>query len=63
MPLDDAAGSVLAESVTSPIDIPAHTNSAMDGYAVRGEDVRGANPESPRTLEVVEQIPAGHFPV
>ena len=47
--------------VTSPIDIPAHTNSAMDGYAVRGksaEPIRRAP-----TLEVVEQIPAGHFPV
>ena len=63
IPLDDAAGSVLAESVISPIDIPVHPNSAMDGYAVRGEDVRGAGPESLRTLEVVEQIPASHFPV
>ena len=63
MSLDDSAGSVLAESVTSPIDIPAHTNSAMDGYAVRGDDLRGASPTSPRTLAVVEQIPAGHQPV
>lgn len=63
MSLDDAAGSIIAESVTSPIDIPAHTNSAMDGYAVRGDDLRGASPASPVTLDVVEQIPAGCQPV
>ena len=43
IPLDDALGSVLAEDVVSPIDIPAWTNSAMDGYAARGQDVRGAS--------------------
>ena len=62
IPLDDAAGSVLAEDVTSPIDIPAWTNSAMDGYATRGADVRGASAERPVRLRVVEQIPAGAFP-
>ncbi|HET9293476.1 MAG TPA: molybdopterin molybdotransferase MoeA, partial [Gemmatimonadales bacterium] len=62
IPLDDAAGSVLAEHVISPIDIPAWTNSAMDGYATRGADVRGASAEHPVRLRVVEQIPAGTFP-
>ncbi len=62
IPLDDAVGSVLAEDVTSPIDIPAWTNSAMDGYATRGADVRGASAERPMRLRVVEQIPAGAFP-
>jgi molybdopterin molybdotransferase len=62
IPLDDAVGSVLAEDVTSPIDIPAWTNSAMDGYATRGADVRGASAERPVRLRVVEQIPAGAFP-
>jgi molybdopterin molybdotransferase len=62
MPLDDALGSVLAEDVISPLDIPAWTNSAMDGYAARAEDVRGANPRAPVTLRVVESIPAGAFP-
>jgi molybdopterin molybdotransferase len=61
-PLDDALDSVLAEDVVSPINIPAWTNSAMDGYAVRGEDVRGASAEHPVRLRVVEQIPAGTFP-
>ncbi|MDZ4864367.1 MAG: molybdopterin molybdenumtransferase MoeA, partial [Gemmatimonadota bacterium] len=35
VPLDDALDGVLAETVISPLDIPAWANSAMDGYAVR----------------------------
>ena len=62
VPLDDALDSVLAEDVVSPIDIPAWTNSAMDGYATRGDDVRGASAERPVRLRVVEHLPAGSFP-
>ncbi|HKH84244.1 MAG TPA: gephyrin-like molybdotransferase Glp [Gemmatimonadales bacterium] len=62
VPLDDALGSVLAEDVVSRLDIPAWTNSAMDGYAARGEDVRGATETKPVRLRVVEHLPAGHFP-
>jgi molybdopterin molybdotransferase len=62
VPLDDALDGVLAEAVVSPLDIPAWANSAMDGYAVRGEDVRGATPASPRRLRVLEHLPAGAFP-
>lgn len=62
VPLDDALGAVLAEPITSPLDLPAWDNAAMDGYAVRAEDVRGATEALPRQLRVVEQIPAGHFP-
>lgn len=62
VPLDDALDSVLVEDAVSPLDIPAWINSAMDGYAARGADVRGASPEAPVRLRVVEQLPAGHFP-
>lgn len=62
IPLDDALGTVLAEPLVSPLDLPAWTNSAMDGYAARADDVRGATTERPVRLRVVEQIPAGHFP-
>jgi molybdopterin molybdotransferase len=62
VPLDDALDSVLAEDLVSPIDVPAWANSAMDGYAVRGDDVAGASPDRPVRLRVVEQIPAGAFP-
>ncbi len=62
VPLDDALGSVLAEPVVSPLDIPAHTNSAMDGYAVRATDVASASAAHPITLRVIEEIAAGAFP-
>ena len=39
--LGAAARRILAEDVVAPIDIPLWTNSAMDGYAVRSNDVAG----------------------
>ena len=62
VPLDDALGGVLAEDVGSPVDVPARTNSAMDGYACRSTDVRGASRDHPVRLRVVEEIPAGAVP-
>ncbi len=62
IPLDDALGSVLAEDAISRLDIPPWINSAMDGYAARASDVRGATAAHPRRLRVVEVIPAGAFP-
>jgi molybdopterin molybdotransferase len=62
VPLDDALDGVLAEDVVSPIDIPPWPNSAMDGYAARSDDVRGASDAAPRRLTVLERIPAGSFP-
>src|SRR5258707_14248867 len=57
-PLRDALDAVLAEDVTSPIDLPAWDNSAMDGYAVRSVDLK----EAATDLDVIETIPAGQFP-
>lgn len=54
--LDDAPGRVLREQVIAAHDAPAADNSAMDGYAVRAEDIAAA----PVTLEVTGDIPAGH---
>jgi molybdopterin molybdotransferase len=56
----EAAGRVLAESVTADRDIPPLTNSAMDGYAVRGADVEQAGERSPARLRVVDEIAAGY---
>ena len=39
LPVREALGRVLAEDIISPIDVPSHTNSAMDGYAVRADDL------------------------
>jgi molybdopterin molybdotransferase len=61
-PVSACLGYVLAEYVLSPIDLPAHDNSAMDGFAVRAEDVRGATPAAPRALAVTGDVPAGASP-
>ncbi len=39
-----ALGRVLAKDVVSPINVPAHDNSAMDGYAVRNDDLGAGEP-------------------
>jgi molybdopterin molybdotransferase len=57
-PLLETLGLVLAEDVTADRDVPPFRNSAMDGYAVRGDDVASA----PVELRVVGQIAAGEFP-
>src|SRR5690606_40984323 len=62
VPLLDAVGRVLAEPVVSPIDQPPWDNSAMDGFAARTADIRGAGPQSPVELLVVDDVPAGGFP-
>lgn len=61
-PLAEALGRVLAESIHSPITLPHWTNSAMDGYAVRGADVAGASERTPVMLRVLETVAAGAFP-
>ncbi|MBH8572026.1 molybdopterin molybdotransferase MoeA [Nostocaceae cyanobacterium CENA369] len=57
-----ADGRILATPVISPLDFPHWDNSAMDGYAVRYEDVQHSNTEQPAVLEIVEEIPAGNQP-
>ncbi|MBD2361497.1 molybdopterin molybdotransferase MoeA [Anabaena minutissima FACHB-250] len=57
-----ANGRILATPVTSPLDFPHWDNSAMDGYAVRYEDIQNANAEQPVKLEIIAEIPAGYQP-
>jgi molybdopterin molybdotransferase len=54
VPALDAVGRVLAEDFAAPWDFPAWDNSAMDGYAVRAADAKGA-----ATLRLSAYIPAG----
>jgi molybdopterin molybdotransferase len=61
-PILDCLGQVLAEDVYSTIDIPPLDNSAMDGYALRAKDTRGASESSPRYLVVVGELAAGSLP-
>ena len=57
--LGEALGLTLAEDVTARVDVPGFDNSAMDGYAVHHQDVARASAESPVTLSVVADLPAG----
>lgn len=52
----DALNRVLATNVESSLNVPSHTNSAMDGYAINGNDLSG---ERSITLEIVGKVFAG----
>ena len=54
--LDAACGRVLAADVVAPRDVPGFVNSAMDGFAVRGADMRA---DGPTELRLIGQIFAG----
>ena len=62
VPLDDTLGMVLADDLRSPVNVPPHTSSSMDGYAARAADVRGASADRPAVLRLAERIPAGSVP-
>ncbi len=59
VPLPDARGRVLGENLAGRDDVPPFDNSAMDGFAVRAADTRGAAPASPVELSVVDESRAG----
>ncbi|MCP5154721.1 MAG: molybdopterin molybdenumtransferase MoeA [Ectothiorhodospiraceae bacterium] len=56
VPTARALGRVLADPVVSPLDVPAHTNSAMDGFAVAGTELVTAGE---RAFEVLGTAWAG----
>ena len=56
LPLTEAQGRILAENLSSNIDVPPHDNSAMDGYAVRTADFATSKEV---LLPVSQRIPAG----
>ncbi|HEX7136528.1 MAG TPA: hypothetical protein VF219_01705, partial [Vicinamibacterales bacterium] len=59
IPLEQAAGRVAAADVTSAIDVPPFTRSAMDGYAVVASDTIHASPHAPAQLELVDRVFTG----
>ncbi|MGB7424133.1 MAG: gephyrin-like molybdotransferase Glp [Ornithinimicrobium sp.] len=59
LPLDRAVGLVTTQDVVSAVDLPRFDNSAMDGYAVVASEVAGAGAESPLSITVNGDIPAG----
>ncbi|MCG3173866.1 MAG: Molybdopterin molybdenumtransferase [Myxococcota bacterium] len=62
VPLDDAAGRVLAREVITPVDSPSADNSQMDGYAARAADLAGASSAHAIRLPVAREIAAGRPP-
>lgn len=59
VPLSECPGRVLARDLQARVTLPPWDNSAMDGYAVRGEDVEGATPDDPVELRVAGAVQAG----
>jgi molybdopterin molybdotransferase len=62
VPLAEALGRALAEDLRAEATLPPWDNSAMDGYAVRANDVTGASREQPVALRVVGLLRAGDLP-
>ncbi|MCR9629285.1 bifunctional molybdopterin-guanine dinucleotide biosynthesis adaptor protein MobB/molybdopterin molybdotransferase MoeA [Vibrio antiquarius] len=52
--IENAYGRVLAEHIISPVNVPQYTNSAMDGYAIRSDDV------DRDSYQVIAEVMAGH---
>jgi molybdopterin molybdotransferase len=59
VPLRQALGRILAEDIAAPIAVPGYDNSAVDGYAVRFDDL---SPDRPTTLHCIDRVAAGHDP-
>jgi molybdopterin molybdotransferase len=59
IPLAHAAGRILVERISAPLDLPLFDNSAMDGYAIRARDVQGATKELPKHLRLRGKVAAG----
>jgi len=59
----DVLGRVLAEDIVANRDNPPWDNSAMDGFAVRWEDIKQEHSiQKPVSLAVIEDVPAGTMP-
>ena len=63
VPLLETVGRVLAENVTAEVDVPGFPRSAMDGYAIRGEESFGASTYDAIRLEIVgTSLPGSPYP-
>jgi molybdopterin molybdotransferase len=59
VPFQSSGGRILAEPVIAPHDVPSFANSAMDGFAVRTQDVSSPG----AVLEIIEDVAAGQVAV
>src|SRR5262245_19630942 len=62
VPVVRSFGRVLAEVVSSEVNVPPFANAAMDGYALIAGDSQEASLATPVRLQVVEYVPAGVTP-
>lgn len=58
----DSLGRVIAEDIVAVFPVPSCSKSAMDGYAVYYEDLKGANKYQPASLKVIDHVYAGDDP-
>ena len=57
----EVIGRVAAEDLASDIDIAPFAHAAMDGFALRAEQLEAADPEMPVELDVIAEVPAGSW--
>ncbi|WP_126148106.1 molybdopterin molybdotransferase MoeA [Synechococcus elongatus] len=62
LPLLETGDRILAKDLAAPCDLPHWDNSAMDGFALRSQDVTAASPDRPVRLPVVGRVMAGEQP-
>lgn len=59
IPIEDACGRVLASDALSPENLPSFNRAAMDGYAVRSHETRGASQNSPALITEYARVRTG----
>ena len=62
LPPEACGGRILARPAAAETDVPPFDRSPYDGYAFRAADSAGASRETPVTLRVLEELPAGSLP-
>jgi molybdopterin molybdotransferase len=62
LPLVQLQGRVLARDIVAPFSLPRFTNAAMDGFAVKWDDICTVTDNSSSRLHVTQMIPAGTIP-
>ena len=61
--LEDSSGRILAQDLFAQMNQPPFRRSAMDGYALRSEDIAGASVDNPVALHVTGKLYAGDAPL
>lgn len=59
LPFTESTGYFLSKPLVATCDSPLFDQSAVDGYAVRSEDIRTASADSPATLRLIGEVAAG----